>query len=445
MEALGSFADLVKRLQSTNGRLEKEGFLREVSNQREVLEILKFLFDPFVVSGISDKKLNKFKKFGQDLPLLSFTGEKENDKFSVTEVLNYFRKNNTGRDEDIKFLVKVAKKSGHEDLVYSVIKRDLKLGIQAATLNKVFGESFVPKFDVMLAESYADNCEFVKGKEFIITEKLDGVRCLLMFNDGVQTFFSRQGQAISGLVELTDQSKYLPKDFCYDGELLLENKGGLPSKDLYRATVKITSSDNEKSGLIFNLFDMAEKRAFLRGEDSTAASVRKKRLHELLLSVADKCPNIKEVPICYQGTDTCKIDEFLQEFTLKDGEGCMVSISDGTYQCKRTKNLLKVKQFNTADVEVLELEEGSGANRGKLGAVIVRFIGPNGEYYTCRVGSGFKLEERDFFWKNPDQIRGKIIEIGYFELSRNQNDENYSLRFPTFKYVRNDKTEISMY
>ena len=109
------------------------------------------------------------------------------------------------------------------------------------------------------------------------------------------------------------------------------------------------------------------------------------------------------------------------------------------------KNLLKVKRFNTADVRVLDWEEGSGANQGKLGAVIVEFIAPDKKKYTCKVGSGFEKEEREEFFANPKKIVGHIIEIGYFELSQNQNDDGYSLRFPTFKGLRDDKNEISMY
>jgi len=454
---LDRFQTLVTKLQSTNGRIEKEAFLREVADDAEVLEILKFLFDPYVVSGISDKKLNKQKKAKcGDLPLLKMTndgGQMANRchlSSDICHLLAYFRKNNTGRDEDVRYLVNAAEKSGHAELVYSIIKRDLKLGIQATTLNKVFGEDFVAKFDVMLAESYADNPTFLNDKEFIITEKLDGVRCLLMNTagghiDGQWIFYSRQGQAILDLVELIEQVKHLPCEFVYDGELLLSTKQPMPSKDLYRETVKVTSSDTTKRNIVFNMFDMVDKAAFLRGEDPTPAIERKTRLQQLLDKHEKDCPNIKPVIMQYVGCDTSEINKYLKQFTDADGEGIMVSISDGAYQCKRTKNLLKVKQFNTADVEVLQLEEGSGANRGKLGAVIVKFLGPDGKHYKCKVGSGFKLEEREFFWKNPGQIKGKIIEIGYFELSKNQNNDDYSLRFPTFKHVRLDKDEISMY
>ena len=57
------------------------------------------------------------------------------------------------------------------------------------------------------------------------------------------------------------------------------------------------------------------------------------------------------------------------------------------------------------------------------------------------VGSGFTDEERDYYWNNKDEIIGKIVDIQFFEESTNQKDDGISLRFPTFKSVRSDKTE----
>jgi len=431
---LDRFAVLVDKLTSTMGRLEKESYLRDVENDAEVLEILKFLFDPYIVTGISDKKLGKF--IGPDAPIFAVPLIATTD---FLPVLDYFKKNNTGRDEDVRHLVCMAAALGHVELVYSIIKRDLKLGIQNTTLNKVFGDGFVPKFDVMLAESYADNADFVVGKEFIITEKLDGVRCILIFNPS-PAFFSRNGKPILDLVELTDQVQHLPKQFVYDGELLLENSQKMKSDDLYRATVKVTNIDGQKRGLYFNIFDMI-------AGDETPAIDRKRRIGEILDDLHERnlAPNLKSVTMHYIGNDTEEISKWCDKFSQNGGEGIMLNIADAPHEAKRTKYLLKVKQFNTADVLVMDIEEGAGANRGKLGAVIIKFLGPDGKEYNCRVGSGFKQSEREEFFKKPELIKGKIIEIGYFELSRNQNDENYSLRFPTFKHLRNDKTEISMH
>jgi len=435
---LERFNNLVTKLSSTLGRLEKERFLKEVENDTEVKEILRFLFDPYIVTGISDKKLNKYRGAAPH-PAPPLTTQ---PKTNFIDVLDYFKKNNTGRDEDIKFLVKTANATPFPELVYGIIKRDLKLGIQSITLNKVFGADFAPKMDVMLAEPYSDYPEHVAGKDFIITEKLDGVRCVLIFESGSPNFFSRNGKPILDMLELDKEVRHLPKDFVYDGELLLDNPDNLRSDDLYRVTVAVVNSDNIKRALNFNVFDIIGKEQFKLGIDPTTAINRKTKLEKILTD--NQSPHVKAVPMRYVGTDTAQITKWLGTFCNAGGEGVMLNIASAPYECKRTKNLLKVKQFNTADVLVVDVEEGTGANRNKLGAVVVQFIGKDGKKYTCKVGSGFKLEERESFWADKNQIKGKIIEIGYFEMSRNQNDENYSLRFPTFKHLRLDKTEISM-
>ena len=44
------------------------------------------------------------------------------------------------------------------------------------------------------------------------------------------------------------------------------------------------------------------------------------------------------------------------------------------------------------------------------------------------------------YWANPNKIIGKIVDVQYFEETNNQNDKNISLRFPTIKSIRLDKT-----
>ncbi|MCL2771270.1 MAG: hypothetical protein FWD89_03065, partial [Firmicutes bacterium] len=235
----------------------------------------------------------------------------------------------------------------------------------------------------------------------------------------------------------------LDKNFVYDGELLLKTDKKIASKDLYRMTVKITSSDNIKKNIIFNIFDYMPLKDFKAGKSEIPSIERKKTVEKYWNSLNLKW--LKPLPLLYVGTDMKKIHELLDIYTKDDQEGIMVNIADGAYECKRSKNLLKVKKFLTADVRVISLEEGTGRNKGKLGAVHVEFEGPDKKLHTCKVGSGFKDEEREYYWQNKNEILGKIIEIGYFEITTNQKNDDYSLRFPTFKHIRNDKDEISMY
>ena len=422
------FKELTNRLGSTASRLEKEAILSEFKNDDEIKTALHFLYNPYIVTGISDKKLNKS------------TRESASGTDNLIELLNYFQQNNTGRDADIAYLKASAKLIGDAELVFALIKKDLKLGIQEKTLNKVYGDGFIPILNVMLAESYAENMSHVNGKEFIITEKFDGIRCVCIFTGGTPTFFTRNGRTIEDMVEIAQEMEKLDHNYVYDGELLLNIESD-SAADLYRATVRVTASDSVKRNLIFNVFDKIPKEDFQNGYSAQTSLVRK-------TSYLDEIKDlqfVKPAPMLYVGDDQTQIQTVFDEFALKGSEGVMINIANAPYQAKRTKDLLKVKKFHAADVLVEELEEGSGANRGKLGAVIVRFLGNDGKEHKCKVGSGFSQWERENYWQNPNELKGKIIEIGYFEMSKNQNDDGLSLRFPTFKYVRDDKTEISMH
>lgn len=434
MNNLKDFESFYQQITGTASRLDKEAILRSYQEHAGIREVLHFLFNPFIVTGISERKLAKN------------VVEAKFECQSLSDLLNYFRAHNTGRDEDIAVLKKFTEglSESHKILVNGIIKKDLTLGASEKTLNKVFGAGFISSFNVMLAEKYAENTNHVEGKRFIITEKFDGVRCMLIFNEvGEPTFFSRAGKSFDDMNELAQEVKLLDPSYVYDGELLLGVEQNINSADLYRMTVKVTAKDGIKSGLVYNVFDALPKADLLNGVCLTPCEQRKNQLSEQLKQLS--LPHVKEVPILYVGDDTKKIDGLCDEYTDLGREGVMVNIADAPYECKRTKNLLKVKRFNAADVRVLDWEEGTGANKGKLGAVIVEFIAPDGKKYTCRVGSGFEKEEREFFFAQPDKIVGHIIEIGYFELSQNQKDNAYSLRFPTFKCLRDDKDEISMH
>lgn len=437
------FLDLVRRLQATNSRIEKENILKDpylVGD--DIKKVLQFIFNPYITTGISTKKLNKFRN-----NLDWYDNFEPAEEFLYLDDLQFIYKyvNCTGNDYMVKHLVWYALGQNPEerDLLYNVITKDVKLGVQPTTLNKVFGKGFIPSFDVMLAQKYFDNPDKLLPDDtnYILTTKLDGVRCIAMVEENNIKFYSRQGQIFEGLTQLEEEAKRLPSGYVYDGELLL-NMEGLDSKDLYRETMKVVGSDKEKLNITFNVFDMLPVDDFQNGYCAINCTKRKEHLTHVIEQ--EEFKYIKNVAILYSGNDKSQITYWLDKITSEGGEGVMINIADAPYECKRSKYLLKVKKFQTADVRVIGIEEGTGKNKNKVGALKIEFIGPDGNIYPNDVGSGLTDEEREYYWINPEDIIGKIIEISYFEISTNQNG-SYGLRFPTFKWARSDKTEISMY
>lgn len=421
---------IINQIETTSSRNEKENILKKNSDNTLLKDLLYFVYNPYIVTGISEKKFEKLRKTN-----ISIADVKINDIYSLME---YLKTNNTGRDEDLKQVLSfiMCQKTELQELYKQIVTKNLKIGITSKTINKIYGKNFIPEFNVMLAEKYFDNEDKVKGN-FIITTKLDGGRVVLIKENGSIKFFTRQGQVIEDLVEITEEAMLLPDNMVYDGELLLRNDKGLESKDLYRATMKETRKDGIKKNLIFNCFDVLPVQDFKNGICKTPCIERKEQLHSILSSLQLK--TIIEVPMLYIGNDKNKIMQLLDEARSKHDEGVMLNISDSPYECKRTKNLLKVKVMQSADLKIIGFEEGTNKYENSLGSVIVDYKG-----YKVGVGSGFSDNDRTFIWQHKDELLGRVIEVSYFEETQNQ-DGGISLRFPVFKGIRENGKEVSYY
>jgi len=58
----------------------------------------------------------------------------------------------------------------------------------------------------------------------------------------------------------------------------------------------------------------------------------------------------------------------------------MIKDPDAIYECKRTHSWLKAKPFIEVTLKVVSVEEGTGRNKGRLGAVLVEGEDDGHEY-----------------------------------------------------------------
>ena len=413
---------------STNGKLK---ILKDNSDNELLKKVLYYTYNPFMKYGMSEKSLTcKEGNIHYEIDNI----------FKLLDLLSSSNINDSLRDTTNSFLSVV--KKDIRDIYKCMLLKDLKIGLNAKSINKIW-KDLIPQFNVMLADKYFEKQQKVKGKEFIITQKLDGSRFMLIKDNlGNVKCYTRQGQEVNGLIEFENDFKLIPNNTVIDGEVLL-NKQGLHSKDLYRETMKEFRKKGEKHGLILNAFDILTFDEFKEGKSKTKCKERKQQLHDLINN--NNFTNIIEVPIRYIGKDENMIIKLLDEAVNNDEEGVMVNLADAVYECKRTTNILKVTKFKDCDVRVLDIIEGTGKNIGKLGAITIQFE-VDGKLYTCDCGSGFNDYERLLYWNNKELLLNKIVTIGYFEISQNSKTKEYGLRFPTWKnIIRDDKDEISMY
>jgi DNA ligase 1 len=418
---------IIGELQAESSKTGKEAILRANKDNELFRKVLRFVYNPFIVTGLSTKKITKNVKINSS-----------SYPTTLEEAINHLRKNNSGRDTDIAVIqafINTLETDEMKEVAQQIFTKDLKVGITEKTINKVYGKGEIPSFGVMLAESYAKKEDKVKGK-FFITLKLDGNRCVAVNEEDGVKFFTRKGQPIQGMTELENQFKELPKGLVYDGELLLVNKDNLPSDELFRATQKVVRKDGEKKDLEFHVFDSVSIEEFYDGKSKKTYEQRRNTLDLMFNHFNDgQIQAIKLLPVLYEGTDKNMIGVLMKWAEEKNYEGLMVNTANGLYVTKRTDNLLKVKQFKTADLLVVSLEKAiDGQFKDLLARVNVEYKGN-----LVGVGSGFTIEERRQFTEDPDLIVGKIIEVQYFEESKDEKTGEPSLRFPVFKGIRHDK------
>jgi DNA ligase-1 len=231
-------------------------------------------------------------------------------------------------------------------------------------------------------------------------------------------------------------------NIVFDGELIRDNVDGISDNENFRIGTGIIQSDvKEKFEIKFVIFDLLTTKEFESGESIAAYRQRMAKLLSLKLSKLPKPPKSPKplgiVPILYEGTDQTRISELLETVTTSGKEGLILNL-DTKYQSKRNFGILKIKNFQTADLRIKTIEEGKGKCANKIGALIVDYKGNE-----LKVGTGFTDEQREIFWQ--EKPLGRVIEVSYFTESKNKKDGKPSLQFPAFVRLREIGKKLVMY
>lgn len=403
-----------------NSRSYKLDTLEKYKDDDVVRYFLKFIFDPFIVTGLSTKKLEK------EVPEVRCFN-------SAIELLEWLKVNNTGKDEAISYVkgFDACLDDTEKAIFHRIICKNLPIGIETLTINRVMPK-LIPTFDVMLANKYFDKPEVVEGKEFTITTKIDGGRIIAIKKDGIVSFFTRAGQKYEGLVDLEKEMlEKMPDNTCLDGEITLLNSRGLDNKAQYKQTMMITRKLGEKHGIKMKVFDVMTADEFFNKEAKLPYVERRKMLDQAFMF--SHLTYFESLPILYQGSDCAMIRYILEDQVANGEEGIMINLNDAKYCFGRSNALLKVKKMQDIDLEVIDVEAGTNQNADKLGAFIVNYKGNR-----VRVGSGISKELREKVWANKEDYIGMTISVQYFEETKNQGG-GLSLRFPAFLDFRYDK------
>ena len=419
--------ELFELLSQTASGNAKRDILQENSENEHFRRMLNYLLNPFLITGISAKKISK-ETFR--FPTMFFE--------SFSELMEYLFENNTGTDDIITNIRHFLSfhEPGMQKFYSSIITKSARLGCDVKSVNKAFGSEFIPQWEVQ--QSYNIEKSPLKPNEwFSLSEKLNGVRGTYFD----KKLFSRQGKEFTGLDHIAQDIALLfpdPENWVLDGELVRENVDGLTDNENFRiGTGLLGQDDADKSCMRFVVFDLLPKSEFELGESALPYKDRLADLNNMReKAVSLGVKSISVVETLYSGTDAAMIDFYLDKMVREDKEGLMLN-RDSKYYRKRHNGILKVKRFYTVDLRVTGFEPGSGRLAGTLGAFVVDYKGN-----SLNVGSGMTDEERARFWQMGDELIGRVIEVKYKEESSDKKTKQLSLQFPIFISLREEgKTE----
>ena len=408
-------------LSQTSSILAKKKLLAEKAGDRNVRKYLDYLLNPYFVTGISEKKISK-----------PIDVEPTEHFSSFHELITYIRTNHTGTDENLANVQNFLEGTDDELRIFyiGIITKSIRIGCDAKTVNNALGFDLIPIWEVQQAYQIS-KVKINDNEWFSLSQKLNGVRGT--FFEG--KLISRQGKEFVGLDHIVnDIFVMIPnaEQWVIDGELIRKNTDGISDNENFRLTTGIINQeDGDKTSIQLVIFDILPKDEFLRGESVLTYRDRIEMLVYLRDELRKKNLNALDVvSLFYNGTDRSMIDIFLKKMIDEGKEGLMLN-RDSKYYRKRHNGILKVKQFYTVDLKIIDLIEGTGRLKGTLGSFVVRYTDN-----ILNVGSGMTDEQRVEYWNDREALIDRIIEVKYKEESRDKITGRPSLQFPIFVQLR---------
>jgi DNA ligase-1 len=342
---LNLFSDFVNELRATSSTLDKVGIIKNYTSGLRscfVSKMLLYTYHPTWQYYVTSDNLKKYK---------SLRGRSHSDIFDLLD--NLKNRNITGHDAIGAVNSFIENHSEFEDLIHCVVDKDLKTRAGDKIINKAIPK-LIPEFSVALADKYDPKIvDWSDG--WFVSRKIDGARCITIVDDfGNPTFFSRTGKTFDTLGIVAEEIRSLKiRSVVFDGELCLVDENG--NEDFQGIMKELRRKNHTIPNPSYKIFDMLTHEEFYSQKGNKSLSERLNNLEIVLNRTKDPHNDLDSLTLLHQ--EKINNDAHFSEWSLKatsqEWEGLMLR-KDVHYKGKRSKDLLKYKNFFDDEYEVIE-------------------------------------------------------------------------------------------
>ena len=304
------------------------------------------------------------------------------------------------------------------------------------------------RYKPMLAQNVSDYSRITKEEwknGLYIQPKLDGVRCLIQYDEigingihGIVKAYSRTGKEWLNIDHILEHLVPFFEEYpniVLDGELYNHDlkKDFEKIISLVRKT-KPTDEDRLESEMLvqFHCYDFIPCPSLTISEYSTF-EFRNHFIqdqfgwHGKARSIATFMPKIKTLPCeLVFNTEEVEVQHDLQKAAGYEGS---ILRKNALYECKRSWTLMKIKDFSDAEATIIDFVAGKGKRTGTLGKFVMR--DDEGVEFGCPPGKGYNYKDMKDILDNVQDYIGTRATFTYFERTKAG-----SYRHPLFKTIR---------
>lgn len=427
-------------------------------------------YEPFkeFLIRVYNPRINYYMK---KIPAMNYYETKEQDMSGLRDVLNVLSGRMATGNDAINYVRNFLLEANQtvRELFELAIGRDIRAGVGVGIINEVY-KGLIEEIFYMrcskLDEKTLERFDTMPNG-FLAQAKLDGQFSYIIKANDTLTMLTRAGTVWTSdslkedMIECPD-GVYIGEALIYREGKPLDRKTGngmitsfikreatlesLQEKiyqetsrkksDKLQSELKMKEFEFEQTdkALHFVIWDSLTLQEFEEGLSTRPYTQRQGEA----IRVCFLTSRLKPVP-SFRVYSIKEAQALADDYILEGGEGAIIKKLDAVWKDGTSKDLVKIKAVLDADLVCVDVEEGSGKYKGKVGALVLE---TSCGRLRVKVGTGLNDLDRA---KPFDYYIGKVIEIQYNEFIKSKSKSTDSLFLPRFVEVREDKNTATSY